>query len=351
MNTVSSLRAQPDTGRRRQPSVKDIARLAGVSVATVSRALTRPELVGAEKLRAVQDAAMQLNYVAHGAGRALSSGRTRTIGAILPTLDHAIFANTAFALQKRLAQDSYLLLLSCNEFDSATERDTVRKLIERGVDGLVLLGREHEPDVLALLERLNIPYVLTWTFDSTSRRTCIGYDHRKAAMLVVEHLLGLGHRSFGAIFGPGESEWQRERLDLVQKEIKRGNGVLRADHIVTGKLSYDNGQRGIEHLMGSENPPTAIICGHDIIAAGALTACRRLGVPVPERVSITGFEDLEITEHLDPPLTTVHFPADELGRRAGDQILQMVTQSDLHRPIEVAIDLRIRGTTGPAPET
>ncbi|WP_454001877.1 LacI family DNA-binding transcriptional regulator [Afipia felis] len=345
MNTVSDLSNNDSPARRRAPSVKDVARLAGVSIATVSRALSRPEMVRSDKLLAVKEAVQQLNYVAHGAGRALSSGRTQTIGAILPTLNHAIFANTAFALQKRLAQDGYLLLVSCNEYDGSAEREMVRRLIERGVEGVVLLGRVHEPDVLALLENLQIPYVLTWALDPATRAPCIGFDNRKAVALIVDHLVKLGHRRFGTIVGPNESEWQRERASFIRAEIKQRNAHIAASHIVSGPLDYDTGQRGMRKLMQDPNPPTAVICGHDIIAVGALTACHKLGISVPNEVSVTGFEDLEITQHLQPALTTVHFPADKLGGIAGDYVLQMVAGDHTASYFELPIELRVRETT------
>lgn len=345
MNTISDLPEEDGSHRRRAPSVKDVARLAGVSIATVSRALSRPELVRSDKLLAVKEAVQQLNYVAHGAGRALSSGRTQTIGAILPTLNHAIFANTAFALQKRLAQDGYLLLVSCNEYDGVTERETVRRLIERGVEGVVLFGRVHEPDVLALLENLQIPYVLTWALDPATRAPCIGFDSRKAVALIVDHLVELGHRNFGAIVGPNESEWQRERASFIRAEIKHRNANIAANHIISGPIDYDTGQGGMQRLMQNPNPPTAVICGHDIIAVGALTACHKLGISVPSEVSITGFEDLEITEHLQPALTTVHFPANELGSVAGDHMLKMVGGGQAAPFFELPIELCVRETT------
>src|SRR5688572_22113094 len=177
----------------------DVARLARVSTATVSRALTLPHKVKAATAARIDQAVQSLGYVAHGAARALASRRTSTVGAVIPTLDNAIFANTVHALQKTLDEAGYMLLLASHEFDAQVECRVTRTLIERGVDGLVLLGTAHHPSVLPMLDTHQIPYVLTWALDSSGRHPCVGFDNRGAAIRIAGHLLELGHREFAMI--------------------------------------------------------------------------------------------------------------------------------------------------------
>jgi len=332
-------------GEFRRPSVRDVAQLAGVSVSTVSRALSHPEMVREDKLMAVREAVAKLNYVIQGVGRALVSRRTNMVGAILPSVDHAMFAKTAFALQNTLAEQGYMLALACSDFDASAEPALARRFVERGVDGIVLFGRRHEPELLTLLEGLSIPYVSTWAYDPGSSRTHIGFDNRKAATLVVDHLTGLGHRDIGIVSGFERSEWQRERLHWLKAELERHGLSLDPNWILSGPISYETGRMGVRSFIQSPKRPTAIICGHDIIAVGAIAMCQEMGVAIPNELSLTGFEDLELASNVTPPLTTVHFPAEELGVRAGEEILKRIANEPTPGQIELSIKLVTRGTT------
>ena len=211
--------------------LEDVAKLAKVSTATVSRALTLPHKVKARTLERVQQAARTLGYVAHGAARALASRRTHAIGAVVPTLDNAIFANTIQALQRTLDAAGYVLLLASHDFDAGIEARVTRTLIERGVDGLVLLGTTHHPDIYRMLESHNLPYVLTWAFDESGNHPCVGFDNRAAGMCIANHLLDLGHRRFAMISGiTAHNERAQERLAGVREALAGagiGQGTIR----------------------------------------------------------------------------------------------------------------------------
>ena len=147
----------------------DVARLAGVCNATVSRALARDPSVSAGTLARVEAAARELGYVPHGAASALRAQRTRTVGAILPTLDNMLYAKATHALQKALDSNGYVLLLACHDFDLKNEVKVARSLIERGVDGIVLIGAEHDDALFGLLDDLALPYLLTWADRKSTR--------------------------------------------------------------------------------------------------------------------------------------------------------------------------------------
>ncbi|HEX5463239.1 MAG TPA: LacI family DNA-binding transcriptional regulator, partial [Burkholderiales bacterium] len=186
---------------KNNPKLVDVARLANVSTATVSRALSLPHKVRPGTLNRVHDAVKSLGYITHGAARALASRRTRTIGAVVPTLENSIFAGTTYALQKTLDEVGYTLLLACHEFDTDIELRVTRALMERGVDGLVLVGTTHEPALFQMIDSAGIPYVLTWALDDSGQHPCVGFDNRDAAIQLTNHLLDLGHRRFAMICG------------------------------------------------------------------------------------------------------------------------------------------------------
>lgn len=327
-------------GAKPHAKLVDVARAARVSTATVSRALSDPRLVSEAALKRVRAAIRKLSYVPHGAARALRSQRTRTIGAIVPTLGNAIFANYTQALQKQLATRGYRLLISCNEYDAATEEALIAPLIQHGVDGLVLVGRDHSARLYRTLSDHAVPYVLTWTSGARGGRPCIGFDNAAAAREVAEFLLGLGHRRFAMIAGICKgNDRARERVAGVRSALEARGIALAADSVLERPYTFDAGREAMHALMRRPHAPTAVICGNDVLAVGAIAQCRAMGVSVPRAVSITGFDDMDIASVVTPALTTVHVPADALGRAAADYIVSRVESADtpMLPPMPVAI--------------
>ena len=313
---------------RKAARLADVARMAKVSTATVSRALTLPHKVKARTLQRVQQAARTLGYVAHGAARALASRRTHTIGAVVPTLDNAIFANTIHALQRTLDAAGYVLLLASHEFNAQTEVRVTRALMERGIDGLVLLGTTHHSDIYRMIEANGVPYVLTWAFDGRGSHPCVGFDNRAAAVRITDHLLDLGHRRFAVISGiTAQNERAQERLAGVRLALA-ARGVGLAEELVIEKpYTHAGGREGLRAVMAGRKPPTAVICGNDVLAIGAIAECHAQGLSVPGDVSVTGFDDMEIAALMNPALTTVRFPTADLGVYAANHLLARLEES------------------------
>ena len=326
----------------------DVAQFARVSTATVSRALTCPDKVKPATAARIRQAVQALGYVAHGAARALASRRTHTIGAVIPTLDNAIFANTAHALQKTLDDAGYTLLLASHEFDAEVEARVTRALIERGVDGLVLLGATHHPSVMRMLETQQIPYVLTWALDASGRHPCVGFDNCAAAIRITRHLLDLGHREFAMISGITEgNERAAERLAGVRQALSDRGIALAADRVVEKPYTLSAGREGLREVLREAPRPTAVVCGNDVLAIGALAECRAQGIAVPREISVTGFDDLEMSAVVTPGLTTVHFPTAELGTYAAQQLLARIAGMPFEARVELPVELVVRGSTAP----
>jgi LacI family transcriptional regulator len=337
-----------NAGRKSSAKLNDVARLARVSTATASRALMQPHKVRAPTLARVQEAVRSLGYVAHGAARALASNRTRTIGAVIPTLDNAIFANITHALQKMFEQSGYTLLLACHEFNVAIEVAVTRALLARGVDGMVLLGTSHDPQIYAMMETRRVPYVLTWALDESGRHPCVGFDNRAAAYRLAGHLLDLGHREFAMISGVTTgNERARDRLRGVRDALAARGVKLAPPRVIEKPYSLASGREAIRELMADTHPPTAVMCGNDVLAIGAIAECGTLGIAVPQQVSITGFDDMEIASLLSPGLTTMHFPAEELGCLAARQLLAQLAGGEPEWRRELPVELKVRGTTAP----
>ena len=332
----------------RAAKLADVARLARVSTATVSRALTCPEKVKPATAARVRQAVNSLGYVAHGAARALASRRTHTIGAVIPTLDNAIFANTVHALQKALDEAGYTLLLASHEFEPEIEARVTQALVERGVDGLVLLGATHHPNVMRMLDTHQIPYVLTWALDASGRHPCVGFDNRAAAIRIARHLLDLGHREFAMISGvTAGNERAAERLEGVRQALAERGVSLAPSRIVEKPYTLSGGREGLRELTRAVPRPTAVICGNDVIAIGALAECRAQGFDVPRHLSLTGFDDLEMSAVVTPGLTTVHFPTAELGGYAAQHLLARIGGQSFEMRTELPVELVVRDSTAP----
>lgn len=333
---------------RKAAKLADVAHLARVSTATVSRALTQPEMVKPATAARIRQAVQALGYVAHGAARALASRRTHTIGAVIPTLDNAIFANTAHALQKTLYQAGYTLLLASHEFDPEVETRVTGALIERGVDGLVLLGTTHPPSVLRMLDTHQVPHVLTWALDPSGRHPCVGFDNRAAAVRVTHHLLELGHREFAMISGiTAGNERAAERREGVTQALAARGITLAPGRVVEKPYTLSAGREGLREIMRGAQRPTAVICGNDVLAIGAQAECQATGLSVPHDISVTGFDDQEMAAVVTPALTTVHFPTAELGTYAAQHLLSRLAGKPFEMRTELPVELIVRGSTAP----
>lgn len=305
-------------------TIRDVAQAAGVSVATVSRVFNRPDLVTAALRARVLTTAERLGYVAYGAARALASGRSRAIGAIVPTLDNQVFAVCIDALQQRLDAHGFALLVASAGYDAARETREVRLLLERGIDGLMLVGAEHPPAVWALLGRRApaVPAVVTWTSAAADIPVpCIGFDNAAAARRIVEHLLELGHRRIAMVAGPTVgNDRAAARVAGVRAALAASGLTLAPPYLSERPYTVPDGHAAALALLSLPDPPTAIVCGNDHLALGALAGARALGLSVPRNLSITGFDDLDFAAYAEPPLTTVRVPAAEMGQRAAEYL-------------------------------
>jgi len=265
---------------------------------------------------------------------------------VIPTLDNAIFANTIHALQTTLDAAGYVLLLASHEFDAGVEARVTRTLIERGVDGLVLLGTTHHPDIYRMIEANGVPYVLTWAFDESGNHPCVGFDNRAAAMRITNYLLDLGHRRFAMISGiTAQNERAQERLAGVRAALAARGITLPAERVVEKPYTHTGGREGLREVMAGRGQPTAVICGNDVLAIGAVAECHERGLAVPADVSITGFDDMEIAALMTPALTTVHFPTSDLGAYAANHLLLRLEGKAVDLRCKLPTELVVRAST------
>jgi LacI family transcriptional regulator len=327
-------------------SAKDVARLAGVSTATVSRALNLPDQVDPATRARVRAAVDKLRYVPHGPARALRSQRSGMIGAVVPSFDYALYARTTSALQRTLDERGYSLVLATHYYDLATEVRVTEQLIQHGVDAFVFVGLDHDTALYELLERYRRPYVLTWGVDETGLHPSIGFDNRAATYALTRWLVDLGHRRFGMISAPTTgNDRSRARGAGVRDALAAHGLTLDERYVYFGAISLASGQAGMRELLRQRPRPTAVVATNDVFAVGAMLACREARVRIPQDLSITGVDNTDLGATQTPPLTSIQTPIVEVGSAAGLQLIARLegAPAELHQ--QLPFTLMKRGST------
>ena len=334
---------------RKTPTLEDVARRTGVSTATVSRCLNEPDRVLPETRRRVIEAVEQLGYTPHFAGRALASNRSNTIGAVIPTMDNAIFARVLQAFQETLAAAGANLLVASSGYDPEREAEQVRALATQGADGLLLIGSARPQGTYEFLQARHVPYVITWNHRSDADHCYVGFSNREAARALTDHVLGYGHTRLAMIAGlTWMNDRASDRVAGVRDALAAAGGQIRLP-VLEAPYTVEDGARAFASLIDGKQPPTAVICGNDVLAAGAIVEAKRLGLAVPSDISVVGFDDIELAQVVDPKLTTVHVPHRRMGQMAADLLLKLRDESSSVQSIELETSIVERASLAAPP--
>jgi LacI family transcriptional regulator len=296
-------------------------------------------------------AVAELGYRPNFSARALAAGRTGIVGAVIPTMENAIFARGLQAFQEALGGLGYTLLVASSSYREDLEEEQIRTLAARGADGLLLIGHHRSGHIAEALGRQGIPALVAWAYaPGHARLPSIGFDNARAMEALARAVIERGHRRIGVISAEtAANDRARDRVLGVRRAL-RSAGLPDDPPVIETTYGFDTGGAAFRELMARPEPPTAVMCGNDVLAVGAVGAARGMGLSVPGAVSITGFDDIELATLVDPPLATVHVPHRAMGARAAEMLVRMVEEKRLDLPsVELEADVRIRGTLGPAP--
>lgn len=317
--------------RPTQPKLDDVAKYAGVSTATVSRCLNQPDQVVAKTRDRVLKAIDKIGYRPNFSARALAAGRSNTIGAVIPTMENAIFARALQAFQSELSGQNYELLVACSLFDKQLEDEQIRALVSRGAEGLLLIGRARDPDIYDFLKVQQIPYVIAWNFPHQITELkgeaghLVGFDNEQAMFDMVSQVFQYGHRDIAMISGLGQdNDRVMARRSGFLKAAQAHGVILGSDAIVQSAYEISAARQACNQLLQTAKPPTALVCANDVLAIGAILEAKHLGFDVPKDLSVTGFDDIELAEVIEPSLTTVHVPHAEMGRRSAQSLFEQI---------------------------
>lgn len=329
------------------PTLDDVAKKAGVSTATVSRCINTPERIVESTRKRITKAIESLGYTPNFGARVMAAKRTFTIGAIIPTMENAIFARGLQAFQEELHSRGYTLLVSSSAYDPKIEEEQVKALVARGADGLLLIGYDRDAAIYRYLERQSVPALIAWAYSPNAAHPAIGFDNRAAMTRLAKEVWAAGHRRIGIISGVVKgNDRAAERLEGVRDMLRENSVPLETVPLREAPYSFDNGDTALREMMAGDTPPTAIICGNDVLAAGAMRGARALGLDVPSDVSITGFDDIELAQVLSPPLTTMHVPHGDMGKRAAQMLIALVEGESPQPATELPVTLQRRGSLG-----
>lgn len=336
---------------RTQLNMREVAQLAEVSVATVSRVLRGDAPVSQDTRAKVHAAAAQLGYVYNAAAGDVSGRRSTVLGVLLPMASNALFGETLHGIQDVSIGAGFSIVQGATRYDPEIEEKLVDSLLRRRVHGLILAGltQGQKGRMERLTAQTRLPTVVVWEKPPAEPGAIsyVGFDNRAASARATRHLIELGHRRIGLILGPySKLSRTRHRLEGYCDALEEA-GIAFDPQLVAERLPEPiEGREATEALMALAEPPTAIFAASDLLAVGAMRGAHGLGLTIPDDLSIVGFDDMDIAAYMTPPLTTVRVDAYRIGRLAA-QILIEAKQGAAPRQYCLDSDLVIRGTTGP----
>lgn len=333
------------------PTLEDVAREAGVSTATVSRCLNTPERVIEATRERVMSAVDKLGYYPNFGARALVAKRTNTYGTVIPTMENAVFARGIQAFQEALHDNGKTLFISSSSYQQDIEEEQIRTLVARGADGLLLIGHHRSKGIYEFLSERDVPALIAWVYEADRPELSIGFDNRLAMKRLAENVLEKGHRDI-AIISAQQASNDRARnrvLGIVDAMQEWGISAERLQ-IVETTYGVDTGEAAFHSLMTGSNRPTAVMCGNDVLAVGALRGARHLGLRVPDDISVTGFDDIELASIADPELTTVHVPHRKMGSLAAQMLIDMVEGNPPEKSVELQTRICLRKSLAEPPK-
>ena len=309
---------------KRNPTIQDVARVARVSTATVSRALSLPDRVSDDARRRVAGAIMQTGYVLNRSARNLRRKQTGTIVALVPNIGNSFFSNILEGIETVCAQNDINVLIADTQKPSMSHVKLEAYFSNTNVDGIVILDSGISiADMRA--RHQNLPPVATageWCSDPAVPVALV--DNLRGAELAVSHLHELGHRSFGHVSGMLSHVPGKERLEGFRKTLERSGTDSSNAWVHVGDYSMESGRAAAQTWLGLTDPPTAVFCAGDGMAFGFISALHQAGIVVPRDLSVVGFDDIEVAQHYVPALTTVHQPRRALGAAAARHLIEVI---------------------------
>lgn len=301
-------------------SIKEVARLAGVSTATVSRCLNRPEKVTEATRRKVQEAIIATGYSPNTLAQSFRRGRTNLVMVVMPSVGDPFFTQVMLGIRTAAKAKGYSIVIEETQLNTMTADEIGAMLVSNQTDGILLLASMSPfgTEVLSSTSQRRLPIVIGCeaVAPELSEFSSVHIDNIAAAKEATNYLISQGHRRIAMISGQEKTLLTKDRETGYRSAMKQAGIDVPEGYVVPGELTLEGARRATRKLLNHERRPTAIFSATDEMAIGALHAIRANGLSVPEDLSVVGFDDIRYAEVVDPPLTTISQPAEEIGERA-----------------------------------
>ncbi|HEX4032076.1 MAG TPA: LacI family DNA-binding transcriptional regulator [Terracidiphilus sp.] len=332
----------------RQPSIKDIARLARVSHPTVSRALQNSPLVNPQTAERIRKIAEEAGYRASAVARGLVTRRTRTIGLVVTTVADPFASEVVCGIEQTANDHGYSVFLADSNADPVREKKVVQALAERRVDGIIVTSSRVGALYMPLLKEMMVPIVLVNDQYPGGFVHSVMIANREGMRAAADHLIALGHRRIAYIGDQFGYQSDIERRDGYQSALDAAGIAPMPELVVRGDGKAEAAMDAMDKLLDLAHPPTAVCCYNDMTALGAMRRMRVRGLRVPEDISVVGFDDLFFASYTQPPLTTIRQPMRRMGQLAMENLFKLMSGAESVIQIKVEAELIVRESTAPA---
>lgn len=329
----------------RNPSIKDIARAAGVSHSTVSRALQGSNQVSAGTVARIRKIAEEAGYRPSAAARSLVVGRSNTIGVVVTNIADPFVAGVVSGIEDMAEQHGYSVFLANSHADPQRELRVVRSFEERRVDGIIVTSSRVGALYVPVMERLRVPVVLLNNQHPSEFVHSVLIDNLGASYEATRHLVELGHRRIAYIGDRLGHQSDTERSAGYRRALEEAGIEFEPTLAVRGNGMPEGGEDAMAQLLSLPQPPTAVFCYNDMTALGVMRRIRAIGLRIPRDVSVVGFDDLYLSQYLEPPLTTVRQPMRQMGRMAMETLLHIFDGPHSTHNLRVEGQLIVRRST------
>ena len=332
--------------KKKHTTIQEVAKFAGVSPITASRALSNPKLVKDVTRRRVEAAAKELNFIPNFAAGILSKDKSNMVGLIVPTLSNSIFADTLQALSETISSHGIQLLIGTNNYSIDREEDIIKTFISHRADGLILTGHTHTAYAEELIKSFAIPTLEIWNLRKRRDFVCVGMSNYRAAYEMTEYLIKKEYKRIGYIGGLlANNDRSEDRLNGYRDALKNYGVEFDSSIIRESDFSLLNGAEAMRSLLTLTHRPDCVFASSDIIAFGALIECQNKGISIPSDIALAGFDDAVIGSMTKPGLTTVRVPRRQIGLKAGNVIMKLLQKDpDISSVNDLGFDLAIRDT-------
>jgi len=328
-------------------SIKDIARVAGVSHSTVSRALRKSPLVNPKTTAEIQKIAEDLGYQPSAVARGLVTRKTYTIGVVVTTIADPFVSEVVIGIELAANDHGYSVILANSNADPAREKSVVHSFAERRVDGIVVTSSRVGVLYTPLLAQMMVPIVLINNQHPGEFVHSVMIDNVQGSREATAHLIGLGHRRIAYIGDQYGHQSDAERMQGYREGLDCAGLPFVPELVVHGDSRPEEAIVAMDKLLALDDPPTAVFCYNDMTALGVLRSMHIHGVRVPEDISIVGFDDLFIASYTQPQLTTVRQPMRKMGRMAMESLLKLMSGQTSAESVKVPAELIVRESTAP----